>query len=1335
MNEDLLARHRFAISVLLAGVVANLGDVWVTLQGWIVEKNPLVLALGPERWIAVKLVLLMGLVGSWYIARTHRYSTAVSFGPLLIGLFGLLGNAWKFGWYKTDPGMIAILISFSSVLIIATHFVSFPKRPRMSSRPIITKTVVVALVISIVLSGIPITPIPGGPNLSPVGVVSAQTPEWETNQSTNTPRGVVHAEEAGLVIVASGTDGVIAYDESTGAVEWTYTGIPNANKMAYSPGTQRLAVAISDSSNHDVTSLYVGNGSEVFAPFRPNGAYQITNLMMDPVNGTIYFQSGWDTEEEIGALTPDGTQLYENVQDRKGDMTYMNATDELVGVQGGELSFFYPENGNLKETITIPEQNAYDVHVRGKAMYVRGYDGTNYQVSKYYRNGTQAWSTDGLSVVLGISEETSNVYVRDGSDSSQVNYLHSSNGTIVDTMSLGTREAYDGAVDSTISPEHLFIAEMNGDVGRWNTTTTFQIESSTSGGTVNGTVKDQSGNGVPDGTVVEAYGVKTSNIDPETGQDLRERAEEIRNDLRNWDPSALGWNPDRQLAGTNGEFANTGEEYVAINSKSSWGLSGWADTPNLGQPMLVAPADKSFIAHVRDPTDTPTFQDGVDADLPGTVQDDTDIVFQQLDYSGDVVDTITVETSNTREAATLSNAEDHDYAEVNLPAGFYRVKAENSSYSYPMAVAPDRNPEKLTKAITQKLETKANQKAQQAARVQNLLDQNKVVELTTTTYTKNGERGHFNFSSVPSDVDVVAVQAYSPALDKYQIEDPQNASIQDLREIAALEDYNSSFYITPVARDVSVPSQNVTIRVREVSATPYMDPGRFQNKSEWIQELLENQTFTDAVKDRLEMNEQNRTKVLNQLSQVREENQQLQERYETLLEQREERTGVDEVTNETEIRLLRQSIRDLQGELKAEDAETSYGDGTVSATIPWSGDIAEDAVSVTAHFPGSGESVVVPDEYVSVNKRAGQGDVLKVTDYPVPENTGITTFGVTVNGEDGEALGNTKVPAMNPGYSGKVLSLESVSVSTLYPGPSEQVSISLNPEDESAAVQSVNATVDGPEGAVNVTVTDSEKVQFTTNGAGTYYVSLEVTDRDGSTWSEGLAIKAGSESINQPASVRARDGFTGEFAVASDGLNGGSMKTAGGAVQASAIAPADNVPSTVHFYTSQVSNNFQNTNVRVLKQSGDGEPETVRKHTKVFVHTAKLSDNAVVYREGSEPLKVGGETAYGQITCAEGSDGCTVRTYTEGDGSVSITVNNNPNVVESTLHWVSLNSPVDIPVLTLGFSPVDVSGVGSGFAPVFHFHIPLSDLAGTASLASATPSPDALAAASGGVPA
>jgi len=103
-----IARYQLAVAIVLAGVITNGADVWITLEAKALESNPIVLELGWGPWVAIKIAALVGLVGAWWLAREHRYARAVATGPLLVGLFGVLGNASASGWVATDTGKIGV---------------------------------------------------------------------------------------------------------------------------------------------------------------------------------------------------------------------------------------------------------------------------------------------------------------------------------------------------------------------------------------------------------------------------------------------------------------------------------------------------------------------------------------------------------------------------------------------------------------------------------------------------------------------------------------------------------------------------------------------------------------------------------------------------------------------------------------------------------------------------------------------------------------------------------------------------------------------------------------------------------------------------------------------------------------------------------------------------------------------------------------------------------------------------------------------------------------------------------------------------------------------------
>jgi len=110
--------------------------------------------------------------------------------------------------------------------------------------------------------------------------------------------------------------------------------------------------------------------------------------------------------------------------------------------------------------------------------------------------------------------------------------------------------------------------------------------------------------------------------------------------------------------------------------------------------------------------------------------------------------------------------------------------------------------------------------------------------------------------------------------------------------------------------------------------------------------------------------------------------------------------------------------------------------------------------------------------------------------------------------------------------------------------------------------------------------------------------------------------------------------------------------------------------------------------------------ESVGKRVVVRLHTKELSEDAIVYRNGNQPITDGG-TSYGQIVSAEQkADGTVIRTYTTESGTVTVTVNNNPGTVDEIVYQARLSAmsvpligPEDIP-LAIGGTLGTLTGLG-----------------------------------------
>jgi len=366
------------------------------------------------------------------------------------------------------------------------------------------------------------------------------------------------------------------------------------------------------------------------------------------------------------------------------------------------------------------------------------------------------------------------------------------------------------------------------------------------GGEVNGTVVDQNGDPVANATVV-GWGVDYSNISAGQAQSLEDRARELIQESTNLRPKSF--DPELQLAGTDGKLSKTGERYVAVHTAGDWALRGvdpgggftptLGTNPELGSPLVRAPANEKLILTAWDPTKTGLVQDGADGDLPGsTVPESTTIIVEQIGPSNSTIgEEMRLETQPYAEITSVSNptGKTHHAAKVELPTGFYRVQVEGSSFSYVIAVGDTKQ---MVQAIQSDLTSKADTLSNRAQEIRDKLDKGKFTTYRTTT---NAD-GEYNFST-GSNVKTVAIQAHKtpPGM----ATDPQNATLEDIRTYYATTDYNGSMVLPSEVKTVDAPSSNNTVRVREYSAPSYPDLNRFKNATEQFEGFLKNLTYSE----------------------------------------------------------------------------------------------------------------------------------------------------------------------------------------------------------------------------------------------------------------------------------------------------------------------------------------------------------------------------------------------------------------------------------------------------------------------------------------------------------
>lgn len=1122
--------------------------------------------------------------------------------------------------------------------------------------------------------------------------ISSNSPDPDSIRAILLSIVILTGTTGGVALLA--TQPILESDSGTAAAEGNSTGLTYTVEYAgplralnKSTGSQEfknssgkqdmvkigpLGQYVYTSGNGAVKKHYAGNGSLVWN--QNQFSDYVRDIQPSPYGKYIY--AGTDTNA-VTALYSNGTVRWNasNVHSNNvrgvavspdGKYVYSASMDNTVKA-------LYAENGTVKWTFTGHSASVKAIDVGPNGIIYTGADSTDSTVKALDSNGNVLWTFSGHSD--GLRE------VSVGPNGEKV-FTASVDDTVraVDTDTGNQLWKFTGHTNNvwavTAGPKGEYVYSGGQDK------TSFKIDADDGskvwsygghGGTVYGIaaknkdptnpltikVEDKNGNAVENSTV-EVIGVNKRKLNDTKYDDLIERSKELAKAAAN--PKPPSFNPELSVANDVAEGSKT--FYPTTHTKAEMGLQAWSDSPHLKPATISFEKGETVYLYAWNPDGDGT--DGVSRSYPGAVaKGDTVWKIEQLDHKGDTVDTRTIKPNNAYKTGVYPLTEKHKYATANLPVGFYRVTPTVDNTTGKSIIITVGNP---AAAIEERLKTESNKLSKQAQATKELFNEGKFTRIKKAT-NKSG----YVTVEVPVEAKVVSIQAYkAPDM----ATDPKNMTIQDIRAFQK-SGYNGSIYLSdkPKRVEVSNAPTPVEIQLTEFTSAPYADLERFQNRSAFLKDLLQNGSFAGVMDPYLETTSEEIKNISDDLEQLKNENQQLQQRYKEL-----KNSTSDDLTAKEQAELIRQAIRDTEGDIQAGSPETTYKNGTVSATIPWNGELDEDAVAVTAHFPSLGESRSVANKHITVNKRVGQADVVKIEDYPVPNGTKSVTFGVTVSGEDGKDLGSTKVGVKNPNFTGAFLELRSVKVSTIRPGPSETVTVTPRVTDESALIQNISASVRGPNGDISTTtVNDGQAIQFTTDGAGPHRVVLEITDQSGETWTETITLEAADLDVEQPPSVRVRDGFTGKFAIVSDGLVSGSVSSSEGKFVASAVADSEDVPSTVHYYGSQVKNSRSEVTLKVMKKSGTGVPESARKHVKVFYHTGDLPSETIIYRNGDEPLKMGGETAAGTVTCPEDEEGCTIATHTGGDGSVDLTINKNPDVLDETIYFVRTQSPVDIP--------------------------------------------------------
>ncbi|WP_227134579.1 hypothetical protein [Halorubellus salinus] len=353
-------------------------------------------------------------------------------------------------------------------------------------------------------------------------------------------------------------------------------------------------------------------------------------------------------------------------------------------------------------------------------------------------------------------------------------------------------------------------------------------------------------------------------------------------------------------------------------------------------------------------------------------------------------------------------------------------------------------------------------------------------------------------------------------------------------------------------------------------------------------------------------------------------------------------------------------------------------------------DFNESDVEVIMHSQ-SGTTTSLDSDYWRVEQPTlGVGNpAVVIEDYPLDADVAVKQVEVIVAGEAG--LGRVTSRIKNPGFTGTLPEVESVDVSTLYPGPDSRVTVDITPKDTAEFGNLANATVRAPDGSRVPASVSGGTVAFTTEGAGSYRVEVRYTNPSGKVFASVFEVDAASKSIDGPATLIARPGTNSLYALAGDSLEGGSFTKEGvnGLVAAAVINASADAPTELQIHATDLDAAARgDTTVRVVR--GEDE-QNVRSHVGFTLHTQALPEDAHVY-VGECPVPKSGNA------CGDwGVNGTTstIEGVTTASGDREITVVRDPGWSEE-IRWEfrQLSHALDFDVPLLLVSPGGLVAVG-----------------------------------------
>lgn len=924
----------------------------------------------------------------------------------------------------------------------------------------------------------------------------------------------------------------------------------------------------------------------------------------------------------------------------KDDVLYQYSINETGGLSLQD-SFQSPDGTDTAKSVTVFNGTAYFGVNNGDLYKVN-------LTSKSLTSITQIsddWS--GLS----YSTDYSTLYANDRANE-QLQYLDPSDGTQTNTK-----------------PLYSFTRGVIGE-GEY-------IDKYSSGGAsanLNVTVEDQTANPIDNATVRVAY------------SDLGSVTEQRANltDLSNPTPDVFSnWQQRAPSVLSAVEDNSSVDRYPLIYDRADLGLT-YQDDADLSSPetLQLTPGEKyALLIGNPDGCGFGEFVNEYNRQVPGCVADSGKVKVERLSPSGEVVSStqLEVEDTNRRDVPGVTEI---SYAQFQFQTGYYRVSVagEENSYSYPVQVGTP------LPAFDDALQSQQETLTNYAEKIRNAQTDG---TLTVTTAVTN-ESGVAT-ASVPESAEVVSVSATkAPGVDV----EPKNLTAGKVRDaFNSGVAQNASIYYPSKTKRVEPPA-NVTLTMREIATPRDGNLSRIKDRLQRLENLLFNGSFANlppVLQDRLENVSRDRLEgIYADLADLVRSNDALRDVYLDKSQFTEVRPGseLSRSALERETVLMHESLTELQNggdeipPITIEPPEVDRSDETVTLTWSTPADLSDQNVTAKVFVDYSnGTSRVVNSSYVTTESNLLGNDQIRLVNYPLNETDPAgASFRLRVVGAEG--IGGEETPVRNPTFSGTIPGLDAIRLSSLAPGPDDRVTVTTLPEKNGGFDRVSKITAYAPDGTqIDTTdVTDGRQASFTTAGEGTHRVELVIESADGTRFTEVVTVDAKATDDARPPSLYARESVLGSYALVGDGLQSGAVDVRQDDVTLTATLPDDaDAPPTVHIYAEGLSLPAQSEGVldspdteietRIVRGS---DRESIQKHVTTYVHLRALSENAIVYRQEDQPLPSEESTQYGRTDLR--SNSTTVATYTDADGSVDLSVTNDPGRLTELLFELRTSS-------------------------------------------------------------